>query len=216
MKQWMKAQTVTDWLAAGLIGVMGLAVFLGVHFGLTPAEADNSYKQIVLRGKLLSSIAWSAAGSTDTVGSLFSTAAYDTTDFPNDIPTQSRSMRGPLVCWTMLDQLFSTGVTADSSAVSVFIQHAPENLESMYVNLMYLSSENRTTRGTGLTVGRASLDSQSRIVDSLGLAAVTDGAFGRYLRARFIITTQGGSGINRNTGVRAWVRCDLSGDSRIQ
>lgn len=193
------------------------AIFYGVE--INKADANNSYKQIILRGKLLSSIAWSSSGSTDTVGSLFSTAAYDTTDFPNDRPDQSRSMRGPLVCWTALDQLVSLGISvagAGSSQVSVFIQHAPNNVEAEFSDLMYLSSANRQGRTNGFSVGRASLDSTTRLVDSLALAAVTDGAFGRYIRARFILTAGVGGGINKNEGYRAWVHCTLSGDSLIR
>lgn len=221
MKRWMSAQPKLEWVASGLVLIVALAAFVGISIGPPSLLADNSYKRIIMRGKLLSSIGWSAAGSTETVGSLFSTAAYDTADYPNDRPDQSRSMRGPLVCWARLDQIASAGVGTNNGAnVSVFIQHAPNNVEGEWTNLMYLSSENRlaATPNNGLARGRSTLDSQMNTTDSLAMAVTTDGAFGRYLRARFILTGAGSltPGINRNEGFRAWVHCDQSGDSRIQ
>ena len=202
-----------------LIGMM-VAVVVGLG-GLTllvqDATAFNSHKLVTLRGKLLASIVWSPAG-TDGLGSLFSTSSYDTSDYPNSRPEQERSMRGPIICWSRLDQLISMGSTTigNTATVSVFIQHAPNDVEGEFVNLMYLSSGNRGNRGSGFGAnqfgGQATLTSTMIVVDSYALAAVSDGAFGRYIRARF----QGNASNNGDVGVRAWVMCDIAGDSIVK
>lgn len=199
------------YLIVGLVMVIGL---MGVVGWSTLAQADGTHKLITLRGKLLASITWSSAGSGETLGSLFSTASYDTTDEPYARPDQRKSVRGPMLCWTKLDQVISISQLG-SPVVSVFIQHAPSDTENEYTNLMYLTSANRVVRGNGFQTGvggqGTTLNSQSTVVDSLSLAAVTDGAFGRYIRGRFILT---GYGITRNEGVRASLFCEVSGDTR--
>ena len=189
------------------------SIMVGLGWWVNPpaVEAENSHKQIILRAKGLASVTWGG-----TVGSLFSTASYDTTDYPNPRSEQSRSLRGPMVCWSKLDRVISFGNPAAdygnpgaAQVVSVFIQHASNDLESDYVNLMYLSSANRTARGTGFPQSAPGLTSATTVDDSLSLAAVTDGAFGRYLRARVITTAQ-------QLSVPIGIFCDVSGDSLVR
>lgn len=200
------------------MGLGGLAVVLGMLLvdvvGVPTATAFNSHKLITLRGRGLASIVWTAGGGQgENLGSLFSTASYDTSAFPNARPEEERNLHGPIVCWTKLDELISLGGAVSGVFVSVFVQHAPLDLESYYTDFLYLSSSNRAARATGMSAGVPTLESNISVADSKGLAAETDGAFGRYLRARFQLSGTGG---NRNVGVRASVECDVMGNSLIR
>ena len=186
------------------VSVMAMAAVLVVA-GLTvrfhEASADSTYKQIQLRGKGLASIAF--------VSGLFSTGAYDTTDFALARPEQRQSVRGPIVCWGINQQVISFGAnTNDNPIISVFIQHAPTDTEAEYRNFMMLSSLNSIVLNNGMGTGGAALVSNSN-VNEIGMAANTTGAFGRFIRARFSMTGGASSG---NTGVQYAVLCDLSGD----
>ena len=207
-----------------ILAVMALVALTVSPVRLTTqtAQADNSHKLIDLRGAGLASITFAFGPG----GILFSTSGVDTTDYPNARAEQRRSLRGPLLCWTKLDnQVISFGTTTNANPfVSVFIQDAANDLDSQYTNLMYLSSANNTARTSGFstalttganTAGVTTLDSAISVADSLSLAAITNGAFGRYLRARFVVTP-GLFTLSSSLGIRATVQCEISGDSILR
>ena len=192
-------------MAAGVGLMLGLGMILGVTWGVVPARADNSYKQITLRGTGLASITW--------VGGLFSTGSYDTVDYSNPRAEQGRSMRGPLICWGINGSNVSFGLNTNANPfVSVFIQHAPTDTEALYRDFMVLNSLNSLTLGTGFVTPGTTLTSGSAN-NEVALAVQSGGAFGRYLRARFV---RNGGSASGDFGVQYGVLCDLSGDSIIR